>query len=321
MMRVLMSRSEPDVVETAWGVTFSPGGDQLAIQVGRDPSTTRPHRVDLLELGPSRSVTTLCTSQEPIGALAYSSNGRLIAAACARTGVVLWRTTTLEESGRGLFHKQAVTSLVFSPDSSRLVTGTGDMSGRYYGYRGLVKLWDFERRKVIAHRQEANSILSLAYSPDGQTIAVGTQRIQILDEKTFKVRSEFPLRSQIRHLTYLMGGRRLAYSTDRKLGVWDLEWETTISHFEPLSGTIHAFAASPDGRTLASGSTDGIVRLWGYRTGREPNPLGLEDDHFRELASFDWDIGAVRSLAFSPDGSIIAAGGDGPNFVILWDLE
>ncbi len=72
------------------------------------------------------------------------------------------------------------------------------------------------------------------------------------------------------------------------------------------TGAVYSVAFSPDGKTLASGSFDGTVRLWDATTGHQTgNPL-------------TGHTGAVRSVAFSPDGKTLASGGDG--VVRLWDV-
>src|SRR5436309_1530473 len=63
-------------------------------------------------------------------------------------------------------------------------------------------------------------------------------------------------------------------------------------------GRVFSVAFSPDGRTLAAGSWDGVVRLWEVATGKELH-------HFGEQQT------PVRSVAFSPDGEIVACGGKG----------
>jgi WD40 repeat protein len=67
-------------------------------------------------------------------------------------------------------------------------------------------------------------------------------------------------------------------------------------------------AFSPDGVTLATGHYDGEIRLWNTQNG--------------ELRQVLATSGVVESLAFSPDGSLLASGeGTGSNQVRLWDIE
>ncbi len=83
----------------------------------------------------------------------------------------------------------------------------------------------------------------------------------------------------------------------------DFEWYHLwrLSHTERLSlnhaygTTICALAASPDGKRLASGCEDGIVKIWDASTGRE-------------LLSMRSHPQWIRGLAFSPDGSKVASG-------------
>jgi WD40 repeat protein len=74
------------------------------------------------------------------------------------------------------------------------------------------------------------------------------------------------------------------------------------------AGWVRGVAFSPDGKTLASGGQDGVIRFWDPATGKQ----------LRLLTEHSW---AVASFAFSPDGTLVASTGYGrPDVIRLWDF-
>ncbi|MEG4204222.1 NACHT domain-containing protein [Microcoleus sp. Pol7_A1] len=79
------------------------------------------------------------------------------------------------------------------------------------------------------------------------------------------------------------------------------------SAFTKIFGSVRSVIFSPDGKLLATGDTDGIVRLWEASSGRE-------------ILTCKGHTNVVESVAFSPDGEILASGSY-ENTIKLWDVK
>src|SRR5262249_59822644 len=91
------------------------------------------------------------------------------------------------------------------------------------------------------------------------------------------------------------------------LTVWDLRTGSPNRISDTIERLVLSAAFSPDGRLLATGSTDKVVRLWEVATGTERHRFVGHDSE-------------VDEVAFSPDGKLLAAAGTrDPAFV--WDVE
>jgi hypothetical protein len=76
--------------------------------------------------------------------------------------------------------------------------------------------------------------------------------------------------------------------------------------FTGFRTTVEGLSFAPDGRSLAAGARDGRIRVWEVASGREK-------------ADLDWKSGKVNDLAFSPDGSTVAAACS--KGVVVWDAD
>lgn len=145
-------------------------------------------------------------------------------------------------------------------------------------------------------------IFSLAYSPDGQTLALGGyQQVSLADAATGKVLRTLPDVSQIvRAVAFSADGAMLAAGSGPpgqrgEAKIWNLASGELLRTIEGHDDTIYAVAFSPDGQTLATSSYDKMIKLWDVASGQELRTL---KDH----------IDAVYALAFTTDGKFLLSG-------------
>src|SRR6266545_3559243 len=132
------------------------------------------------------------------------------------------------------------------------------------------------------------SAFVVAFSPDGQTLAAGTN---LGDVRLWQVATGQPIGRLSGHGHAIWG---LAFSPDGRI----LEGHTDI---------VRAVAFSPDGTTVASGGYDGTIRLWHAESGEVEAVLA---GHAQP----------VYAIAFSPNGALLASA-SGDRTVHVWNLS
>ncbi|MBN2501061.1 MAG: hypothetical protein JXB38_09815 [Anaerolineales bacterium] len=165
---------------------------------------------------------------------------------------------------------------------------------------------------------DVDSALSLAFSPDNETLAIGdwNGNISVWDVDGERERYRIAAHdAAVYGLAISPDGEMLASgSWDKTIKFWNLDDGEAIMTLEGHSNLIFDVTFSPDGATLASGDADGVLKLWDVRSGAE-------------LHSLPHDA-AVYSLAFSPTDNVIASGtgvnadeGAESAVIKLWDVE
>ena len=197
-----------------------------------------------------------------------------------------------------------------------------------------------------------SSVNSVAISPDGKTLASGSddKSIHLWNIETGQAISTLSGHSQsVKSVAFNPDGTILATgSDDQTVKLWNLNNRQEICTLSGHSHAVKSVAFSPKGNFLASGSWDKTIKLWNVETGVLESTLtghGLQVSSvtfspcgkFLASASFDrtvrlWELSsgvsstfkghswAVFAVAFSPNGKTFVTGSD-DNTVILWDLK
>src|SRR5262249_48241966 len=106
----------------------------------------------------------LASVPDPLTGLAFSPDGKTLAAAGWEHAVFLFDAATFADPESRDAHRDAVKSLAFAPDGKTLATGGRDRS---------VLLWDPAAGKLRSRIDHEFSTGSLAFAPDGKTLATG----------------------------------------------------------------------------------------------------------------------------------------------------
>lgn len=166
-----------------------------------------------------------------------------------------------------------------------------------------------DRQSRVAQFATRAPVANLAFrAGNPMLLAVEERPFRLVVLSPGRLPEEIKLRRDARlsSLAFVPGGRTLALRGSRSLLLWDVDARQMIG---TLSGppTFHAMAFSPDGGTLAIGTSDGLVRFY-------------EVASLRQRAAFDWQIGPIHALAFAPDGLRAAAGGK-KGTIVVWDVD
>lgn len=171
-----------------------------------------------------------------------------------------------------------IQSFAFGPDGAEVACSK---------YNGTIQLRNSKNAQVIrTWSSNGHGGASIAISPDGKTLAVGS------GNKPFRPESH-PTTSP----------------SDTSIELWDLPSGNLLGRLYGHTNSVASLAFTPDGQTLASGGLDGQIILWDVRARAEIRRLPRQD-------------GEIRNLSFNRDGTALAsAGGNDRNDFCVWDTS
>ncbi|KAK2781751.1 hypothetical protein FQN53_000435 [Emmonsiellopsis sp. PD_33] len=318
-------------------VLFSPDGQFIV-------SHTNDCHIRLWHLpsGTSPGSRTLDHPQ-PISLIAFAPNGQLLASASLDGKVRLWDPTTavlrgiLTQGEPGL--SRGVSPFAFSADSEFIACIA----------RNGIEIWDIETLSICGFLEvDAKYFTGMAFSPDGKLLAAALDKcVNIWDPRTKELRGILEGHTQeITSLKFSPNGLLLATTShDHTVKIWEptnasipqisethitgvsvlgkgqyvacllgedsvelRDSSTGLSTFRipDIMTTVNGLAFCPAKQLIAS-TDDDTINVWNLTTKKL----------YRRLEAADNE---VKAVAFSPDGSIIAASYS-DNTIIIWDLK
>jgi WD40 repeat protein len=283
------------------GVAFSPDGRRVL--TGSADKTSR-----LWEVPSGNLLTILEGHSEGVTSVAFSPDGRQVLTGSEDGTARLWNLTdseikTISSSetvlgqvpGISQGYTSEVTSMAFSPDGIRLVSGSED---------GTARVWETAKGQVLRTLQaHSGKVTSMAFSPDGTWVVSGSEDDTARVWETAKGKTL----TRLENPTGFIANRVLsvAFSSDGMHIVTGLEYGMAVVYsartgrkVATLGGQVNrmtSVAYSPDGTKVLTGSDDGTVFVW-------------ETSSERVLSTLKGHSGSVNGVAFSPDARQVLTG-------------
>ncbi len=308
------------------------------------PGATEPATVvvpvHLIEAVESPQLKATLKGQDAVvGQVAWSPDGKTLAALSYSAGVKLWDVTERKERATLRCDLGESYHLEFAPDGNKLYVSHVKYDPKI-GRTGGISIWDTASSQRIGLLQNSapRGVTQFVLSPDGSTIlareiwtegegvksinkiglthweiATGKPRATKFDDQNGNGLTLSPDGKVLAMATYTIKGNQIDRVEIRRHDLTtqkDLPALTNPASKNPPSG----LAFSPDGRTLAATDYLGEIYLWSTESGKLRATIKSENSR------------RISALAFSPDGKTLAAGiGDAPGrdhepgLIILFD--
>lgn len=189
------------------------------------------------------------------------------------------------------------TSVSISPDGKTIATCKNDQINIWR--LGEEKpTYSYSKNLSLTGFFDASGFDSVTFSPDGKILAANDkQEIKLWDVETgAEIGKLIGHSDKVTCVAFLPQNKNIlaSCSYDKTIKVWNIETEKELATLPGHEDAVYTIAFSPDGKILASGGDDRVIKLWPLETG-EPRTLRKHSE-------------AVTCLAFNPNGTTLISG-------------
>ena len=292
-------------------VSFSPQGDRLA-------TTSYDGTARLWDLSGNQIAKLSADTDKILSSASITPNWKILATVSTEGTVKLWdlNENPYNQSAELKGHRQTIWSVNFSPNGKYLATASSD---------GTARLWDlkdFKGKQLLelkGHRGQAYKVHSICFSPQGDRLATASsdRAARVWDLSGNLITELKGHKGTVWSVSFSPNGKYLATASDDGTArLWDLSTQQQMTELKGHKGWLKnlrgflehttepqghrcwvtSVCFSPNGKYLATASSDGTARLW--------------DLSGKQLAEFKGHRDWVRCVCFSPDGQYLATASD-----------
>jgi WD40 repeat protein/beta-lactamase regulating signal transducer with metallopeptidase domain len=298
------------------GMAFTPDGKALAAAATDYKKEAEIHSVKFWDVDTGKEVRKI-DAKADVNVVAVAPDGEVVAYGVGNI-VNLCEVKTGKEL-RQIKTPGRIAALAFTPDGKTLAVRKGNQR---------VGLWDTQTGKELHHLSDAQTIqrsggglvllLPGFSAPETRALAISADSKRVVSAAGSTVRlwetatgKELPLSDghwkAPNTLTLSQDGKTVvSWGDDRVVRRWEAATGKLLGAFSAPPRTTRA-ALSSDGRTVALANADNTIRLYDTGTGKE-------------LHQFKSHANGTASLAFSPDGKMLASRDSADNSILLFDV-
>jgi WD40 repeat protein len=195
--------------------------------------------------------------------------------------------------------------VAFCPDGKTLAAGYDHEDGPRHD---TLRLWDLAAKKSRSLAGHSATVMALAVSPDGKTLATASydRTVRLWDMATGKCVRELQGHSDpVRAIAFSPDGLQLASGGNCFIKTWHVKDGAPLRSWFGHDALVRSLVYSRDGKLLISAGEDRKIMVWNAADGAFVRVIENED--------------SVQGIARSPDGRLLASG-DEKNQVKLWHL-
>ena len=239
------------------GVAFRSSGQWLAVAEG---TPYGPGAVKVFDVASGQPVLAFQEPKDAVFAVAFSPDGKLLAAGGADNVARVWDVDEKKLVGELKGHSDWVLGVRFSADGKFLVTSGADRTAQ---------VWEVGTWKAVAKLEQLEPVNAAAFSPNGELVAVAVAgptdrmiRLRRRDNTQLARAIDMGVPGPLGVVWAPAGNRMYVPLTDKTVRVYD---PNSGGHVATLSGHadwVYGAALTPDAALLATASADGTVKLW-----------------------------------------------------------